>query len=701
VNPIQLTRTLDNALVEYLTTIFDVNRDGQEPELASAIRAAISAPSALFNGPYLEIAPPYQTGNSLESLCREGVLSSTLASLQCFRKNRPLPLSAPLYKHQEKAIRKLSLEKRSIVVSSGTGSGKTECFLIPILNDLLIDPSPGVRAILIYPLNALVNDQLERLRVLLSGTDITFGRYTSELAETRKQALQRAEDDPLDNEVICREEIRTGEKLPQILITNYAMLEYLLLRPEDSKLFEQGRWRFLVLDEAHTYSGAQGIEVAMLIRRLKHRLNKAPGDVRCIATSATLTNNDSSKAVQFAKSLFDESFDDDDVIFGEVEENYVPDAIGNHDVNPECYLDARFPELLSQLREEETVDTQALAQKMLEMQILPPDVLEHAKGNVQTFLFKALLDNRQLTVLRQWMMARRDSPAHVSEAAKVVFGELDEQARLQALYHSIELGAMARPAKDETSLLPARYHVFARPPQGIWVCLNPACEGRTTSSEAGWSRMYSERREICDGCGCRVYPLVVCRECGQVYVRMSWENQQFSIPPDDLYGDENIRYFTWKPIDANRALTDVEIESETARSTHDDDTRFKQDEQTLCLSCGYIASQCECDVKAHVTLYSVNALSKDARKGNRIEPIEQMNQCCRCFSKSIGGTEIVTTVSVGGITPLSILTYELYRQLPPAANELVRQQPGEGRKLPLFMITGRALHDSQPFYRTW
>ena len=315
-NAVKITQTLKQALVNYLTTTFDANKDGKEPELARKIRESFEEPRALFTGPYLELIYPYIKGACLNDLIDEGILTDQIKSLSCFNllKPEPLPLGAPLYSHQEKAIRKLCDENTSIVVSSGTGSGKTECFTIPILNDLLEDETPGVRAILIYPLNALVNDQMERLRVLLKGTDITFGRFTGEL-------LDRAErsEETLPNEIISREEIRDQGRIPQILITNYAMLEYLLIRPEDALIFNSGLWKYIVLDEAHTYNGAQGIEVAMLIRRLKQRLAKKQGDVLCVATSATLANDDPNQAVEFASKLFGEKFSPDDVIFGEEE----------------------------------------------------------------------------------------------------------------------------------------------------------------------------------------------------------------------------------------------------------------------------------------------------------------------------------------------------------------------------------------------
>lgn len=683
-NPTRLTNSLQTAMIDYLTTIFDVNRDGQEPELADALKSTISVAGALFNGPFLEIAPPYLTGETLQALCDEQVLSPKLPHLPCFRQNRPVPLSAPLYAHQEKAIRKLCSEKRSIVVSSGTGSGKTECFLLPILNDLLLDPTPGVRAVLIYPLNALVNDQLDRLRVLLRGTNITFGRYTSELADTTKEALQGMEEEPLENEVISREQIRNKEMLPQILITNYAMLEYLLIRPEDSILFDKGLWRFVVLDEAHTYAGAQGIEVAMLLRRLKQRLNRTKGDMRCIATSATLTSDDAQAAVDFATTLFDEDFEADDIIFGAVDEDYVPVVDQHYDVASSVFLHPEFPQLLKNLRGEGSATTPTIAQQMSDIGLISDDALGDMQSSPQKFLYDSLLANETLTRLRQWMLARRDNPAHLRETAEFVFGDLDSEQQLQALYHLIELGALARPNSDSPSLLPARYHLFARAPQGIWVCLNPACSGKTTSTASEWSRMFSERRETCDACDCHVYPLVVCRECGQVFVRMWVQDRQYRTPSDDRTGEETLRYFTWKPVHENRGLGEIE-EQPNLDSDEEKNQRFTQDETRICLHCGFMSGQCSCGEKAApVNLYLVNAIERDSKKGNRSLPVEQLEQCPRCFSKAMNNTEIVTTVSVGGVTPLSILTYELYRQLPVSSEERIQDKPGEGRKLITF-----------------
>ena len=259
-----------------------------------------------------------------------------------------MPIDTALYAHQARAIRRV-MDGHNVVVASGTGSGKTECFPIPIIDDLLRDTTPGVRALLVYPMNALVNDQLDRLRSLLRGSGISFGRYTSELAQTEAEARRRLADQisagriPRE-EVISRERVRGNApqgippEPPQILITNYAMLEYLLLRPEDSPLFLSGCWRYVVLDEAHTYAGAQGIELSLLLRRLKHRPGRHPGEVRCIATSATLTQDDQSAAADFAATLFGESFAREDVVFGEVEEEPPAPAAAGPAPDPAAYL---------------------------------------------------------------------------------------------------------------------------------------------------------------------------------------------------------------------------------------------------------------------------------------------------------------------------------------------------------------------------
>ena len=195
---------------------------------------------------------------------------------------------------------------------------------MPILNSLLAehandDLGPGVRALLLYPMNALANDQLKRLREALRVCpQITFGRYTGETTESARDAESEfTAANPgalrLPNELLSREEMRKSP--PHLLLTNYAMLEYLLLRPADIELFDgpyARQWRFLVLDEAHVYDGAQGSEVALLLRRLHQRVTPS-GKLQCVATSASLEGSTPDagpgEAMRFARDLFNAEFD--------------------------------------------------------------------------------------------------------------------------------------------------------------------------------------------------------------------------------------------------------------------------------------------------------------------------------------------------------------------------------------------------------
>jgi ATP-dependent helicase YprA (DUF1998 family) len=266
----------------------------RDPEIDDALRHAIDSTPILDRGPLLEATPPYAPGASIGDLISEGILASSFADLA----STALPLDRPLYVHQETAIRKAQ-QGRNILVATGTGSGKTESFLLPILDSLVRERergelAPGVRALLLYPMNALANDQMKRLRQLLvTYPHITFGRYTGDTESDPRKARDNFAalnlgEPILPNELLSRQEIR--QTPPHILLTNFAMLEYLLLRPLDVDLFAHGddsKWRFIVVDEAHVYDGSQGAEIAMLLRRVRDRV--APGrTIQCIATSATV-----------------------------------------------------------------------------------------------------------------------------------------------------------------------------------------------------------------------------------------------------------------------------------------------------------------------------------------------------------------------------------------------------------------------------
>ena len=342
--PHVLSAKLEARYRDYLDTHFHF----RDPALRESFRAAL-ANGGLRKGPYVESTPVFERGSTYREVAtdvlgaepEEAFVSALLGD-------------RALYQHQEAALRRVAVG-RNTVVATGTGSGKTEAFLYPILTHLYQEcamgqRSPGVRALVLYPMNALVHDQRERLgeiagRLHRSGSSFrfTYGQYVGETPEHDRDTFRHAaavlqarsnaghtvfEDGRvLHGEMVLRQEIRAHP--PDILLTNYSMLEYLLLRPHDSPLFDGERattWSFFVLDEAHQYRGTKGMEMALLLRRLKQRLQHSgrTRPIRCIATSATLLDEGggTSSGSTFAQALFGEPFDDDDILTG----NRVPPA---------------------------------------------------------------------------------------------------------------------------------------------------------------------------------------------------------------------------------------------------------------------------------------------------------------------------------------------------------------------------------------
>lgn len=234
--------------------------------------------------PLIQINPHYQRSGSVQSLVDQGLLHPTCADIFTDGKSLPPTPHRPLtlYTHQLQAIAKAQ-EGRSYVVTTGTGSGKSLAFFIPIVDRILKakndDPTPRTRAIVIYPMNALANSQMEELKKFLQGyaeteRPFTFDRYTGQESQSK------------------RESIATNP--PDILLTNFMMLELILTRYEekDRRVVSHCHGlEFLVLDEMHTYRGRQGADVAMLVRRLRQRLEA--NQLICIGTSATMSSSSS------------------------------------------------------------------------------------------------------------------------------------------------------------------------------------------------------------------------------------------------------------------------------------------------------------------------------------------------------------------------------------------------------------------------
>lgn len=530
-NPLTAIDKLKQDYTGFLRASFPIN--ATLPFLSDALAQVVSREGDLFRGPFLELTPPYRQGATLRELVAEGILHPGVLELSQER----LPPDRPLYLHQEQSIR-AAVAGGNVCVAAGTGSGKTECFLVPIIDYILRQQEqgsvPGVKAVLMYPMNALVEDQLGRLRQLLGGEvgeSITFGRYTGLTRETEadfRDDLRGRGIRILPNEVGSRERLR--RELPDILMTNFSMLQYLLLRPRDRAVFDgtaEGLWRFLVLDEVHSYRGVQGIEVGMLLRRFMHRVNRLEAGMQCFATSATLSSSpdDEVLLLQFLDDVFSRSFADESgtVIRGQTvppEENRYYDAPAD-----EFYSIAedRLLECPAEFFDRDLADWAAQTPEAVAEQVAQD--LFH--GTPPDWLHRLASSCTEPTGLL-FEVGRRNCEVHrlVAElTGKPVLSVRELTDRLgmsstETVRRLIRLGTVARPDPEAHPLVSARYHFFIRGPQGARACLSESCphnEPPVADGNLLPSRTTLTGAETC-ACGRALYEVGICRNCGQPYI---------------------------------------------------------------------------------------------------------------------------------------------------------------------------------------
>jgi DEAD/DEAH box helicase domain-containing protein len=273
--------------------------------LSDRLGAPAGTPGSLVAEPVLEGAHPWLLHQGGWGALPETMLPETVQALQS-------RMVYPPYAHQvETWALSSATEPSSVIISSGTGSGKTECFLGALLNHLLIASDggrktlTGVRGLMLYPLNALINSQQERLASWLS----SFGgrlRYCLYNGLTPEGPSAEAERRKTPEQVLDRKALRVSP--PPLLVTNLTMLEYMLVRRQDAPILEQSRslLEYIILDEVHTYIGAQATELALLLRRVALAFGRDPRTIRVIATSATLgTGERREQAAQLRQFLRD------------------------------------------------------------------------------------------------------------------------------------------------------------------------------------------------------------------------------------------------------------------------------------------------------------------------------------------------------------------------------------------------------------
>ena len=554
-NIIRASKNIANKYNRYLKTMFDI----KDVEYKKIFERRLEESNFFEKGPYLEVINSFKKGRSIKELIDEGIISSE------FSKIRNIYNIPQLHYHQEEALLK-SLEGDNLIVSTGTGSGKTECFLIPILNELMREKengtlNDGVRALIIYPMNALANDQIDRLRkMFVDYQDISFGCYTGQTKHhddsrgKEKGAIDQyldlnkdRNDDirlrkPLKNERLSRDSIKNNP--PHILITNYAMLEYLMLRPEDNVFFDgdtSKNWKYIILDEAHTYTGSTGIEVSMLLRRLMAKLGNKK--LQYILTSATLGDKDSNKdVVDFAKNLCSVDFKEENIIRASRIE--LKEEIIKYELTSEFYS---FVNGLIDYGYDDNTIIDKIEEKYK---------FNIKETNLSEYLYELLIYDKTFWRIKNF----------VSKPKSIV--EIKECTGFNEKTISNFVEVASRASKNYSKLFDSRYHMFLRATEGVFITLAPHKDLFLTRKNT----MYDNGDEY------KVFEAVTCKQCHSMYL-LGYIKDDYLVQKSTADSDEIKEAFY-----LGEQINDTD-EDESLNNSE-----MKAEQFELCPHCGYIRS---------------------------------------------------------------------------------------------------------------
>jgi len=602
----QVAERIHSRLQRYLEAQYHI----KDPALIEERHLLLLEPGAIAQRPFVEVTPSYAVESGFDMLNIPAPIRSLLSELSSFR---PSIGVYPPYKHQADALEAFFGDNADdLIVATGTGSGKTETFLYSAIGSLAMEGTqrpasfakPGVRVLLLYPMNALVSDQTARLRRLLGdermadlfdkrwGRRPRFGMYTSrtpypgirtnskdgrniaplleyfvdleQSEDKEKQNLVRelksrgrwpakdligflAPDEEEiktyksgkktgatyrskhwdhrlftqagDRELLTRHEIQKSP--PDLLVTNYSMLEYMLLRPIERSIFRKtsdwlasdDRNQFLlILDEAHMYRGVSGAEVGLLIRRLQSRLGISRDRMRCILTSASLGSGPSAEK---AGQAFGEA------LTGKRQKGGFTVVRGTRETRPrskpgtteEAAAFAGVNPTVFAGIDNATIE-QALASVAVSLGWDPPD------GDRPQYVGKQLAGIGPLELLIETCAGNGTA---FESLARQLFPTVSPEQAEAATDGLLGLGSFARrhePGRQEQPLLPTRVHMFFRGLPSVHACVNEECTDRRFAVEgkAILGRFYTEPRTHCK-CGARVFEIFTHRDCGACFMR--------------------------------------------------------------------------------------------------------------------------------------------------------------------------------------
>ena len=579
-----IQKTLLTELANYIKTQYF----GKTPLLLSALSERLQEENLLYKEPYIESSPAYKTvPNGFKKINLPDWLKSFFLRLA----EANLGVYSSPFVHQIQALEKF-FEGKDLFVSTGTGSGKTECFMFPILAKLATEShdapdtwqNHGVRVMIMYPMNALVSDQISRLRKLLGDREGNFvkifreicgknsrrpqfGMYTgrtpysgktdktqdSQLKHTLEEMFQPQNDcdekffealaksgkipakaniqnfldglgknqhvtDAEDAELITRFEMQNCP--PDILITNYSMLEYMLMRPLEEKIWDDTKsWLesnpknklLFVIDEAHMYKGSAGGEVALLIRRLFYKLGISRDKVQFILTTASMPDSSESdwQAVKIFFKDLTAAEDTDNFEYLTGEREILPDN-QNFDIDSEKILKFKSDDFEG--NEERLFN--ALNKFLSQLENAPKNF--SSLQEIYIWMYEHLPEYRPFAVM---LKRCRGKAIALNELAKNIFQNLQLKDALHAVSVLLAVAPFARNDKG-TLLFPVRMHMLFRGLKGVYACTNPNCPQHKSHEKLTLGDIFlSDGVLTCPHCHSVVYELYNDRRCGTLFFK--------------------------------------------------------------------------------------------------------------------------------------------------------------------------------------
>lgn len=551
-NPIAVHAALKDIYSKYIDSGLPLNDEAYIKER----HKLYEQPRAICQPPIIELVPKYKEVCSLSAACKENDLNPEFSAFaNCGLFSAVNGRERSLYAHQKEALKAALVERNHLVATTGTGSGKTECFLLPVVADLVEeskrwenDRTRAIRALILYPLNALAEDQMVRLRKSLNsknndgsgaidwldkhrdGHRFYFGRYTGRTPisgdrtkkrnahkreleahqndwNATKKAVQKSGQEDLLYHIPCMDENSAEmwdrwsmqDNPPDLFITNYSMLNIILMRDAESDIFEKTKqWLaedernifHLVIDEMHTYRGTSGTEVAYLLRLLLDRLGLHPDhpQVQFLASSASM--RDGEKTIDYLSQFFGTMREQSSEKFTLLK-NPLHQAI---DQQPSPTLELNpFAEFATK----ESPITQYSAEW----------VLRHIKYAMQT-------TDGELC-----------AQSHLDLSEKL-FGSQSKEALLAT---EGMLKFICSSKHEGMPTQPIRSHNFFKNIDGLWGCSNPECSELDPAFKSGSRRIgklyRTPGRKTCP-CGGKVFEIYICRTCGDLYLKGYRFNQE-------------------------------------------------------------------------------------------------------------------------------------------------------------------------------